>query len=226
MKLKKIMSVLLAGLVLSACDNSETKPSIITPTEETPQCNHEWGPWEVIDPSKCNEKGIEERQCYKCGETESRTIEEDLVYGHRFVDKEEKLPTYSYKGYLAHRECELCNRWYDSTGKEVDKASMQLDVAGDDLAITVNGAEKGTFTKNTVPNDFGGLDVNWTITSVELKVNDTITITKPGSVNTRYAFSGDSTLEKDKVKTAGTYDITLTSSPDGFILAFNAQNVQ
>ena len=223
MKLSKIMSVLLAGLVLSACNTEKTEPK--DNKEEPAGCNHEWGPWEVLEESKCNEKGIEERRCYKCGESDSRTIEEDLVYGHYFVDKEEKLPTYSSKGYLAHKECDRCNKWYDSNGKEVDKASMQLDEAGDDLAITVNGVEKGTFTKNTIPNNFGGLDVNWTINNVGLSVDDIITITKPGSVSTRYAFSGDSTLNKDKVKTAGTYNVTLTSSPDGFILAFSAQNV-
>ncbi len=219
MKLKKIMGVLLAGLVLSAC-NTEAKDN------KQPECNHDWYDWEVIEPATCIAKGKEEKQCKICGTTETRDLEMDTVYGHIFTNKAEKLPTYSYKGYLAHKECDLCKKWYDSTGKEVDKVSVQLDEAGDDLAITVNGTEKGTFTKNTVPNNFGGLDVNWTISSVELKANDTITITKPGSVNTRYAFSGDSTLEKDKVKTAGTYDITLTSSPDGFILAFNAQNVQ
>ena len=220
MKLSKIMSVLLAGLVLSACNTEKTEPK--ENKEQPVGCNHDWGDWEVIEQATCIAKGKEEKQCKICSATDTRDIEIDEVYGHRFVDKAEKLPTYSYKGYLAHKECDLCKKWYDSTGKEVDKASMQLDEAGDDLAITVNGIEKGTFTKNTVPNDFGGLDVNWTISSVELKVNDTITITKPGSINTRYAFSGDSTLEKDKVKTAGTYDITLTSSPDGFILAFNA----
>lgn len=224
MKLSKIMSVLLAGLVLSACNTEKTEPK--ENKEQPVGCNHDWGDWEIIESATCNEKGVKERQCNKCNETETATVDEDLVYGHIFVVKEEKLPTYSYKGYLAHKECERCNRWYDSTGKEVDKGSMQLDVAGDDLAITVNGEEKGTFTKNTVPNDFGGLDVNWTVNNIVLNVNDVITITKPDSVSTRYAFSGDTTLEKDKVKIAGIYDITLTSSPDGFILAFNSQNVQ
>ena len=97
------------------------------------------------------------------------------------------------------------------TGKDLEEALLNV-------AITVN--------KNTVPNDFGGLDVNWTVNNIVLNVNDVITITKPDSVSTRYAFSGDTTLEKDKVKIAGIYGITLTSSPDGFILAFNSQNVQ
>lgn len=221
MKLRKMTSILLISLLFSACDNSETKPSATTPNDDNTQCNHEWGPWEVLEPATCNEKGVKERQCKKCKKTDSASIEIDAVYGHRFVDKEEKLPTYSYKGYKAHIECEYCKKWYDTNGNEVDKALFQLDEAGDDLAISLNGVEKATFTKNTIPNNFGGLDVNWTANNIELKVNDVVTITKPGDVNTKYAFEGDSTLAKDIVVTEGKYDITMTSSPDGFLLTFD-----
>ena len=218
MKLKRIMSILLTGLVLSACYEKQGG---------TVRKCHEWSDPIILEEPTCVTPGKKQRVCNICGEKEEiKEIKVDMWNGHLFVTKEEKLPTYSSKGYLAHQECQRCQRWYDLNNNYVDKESYILDEAGDDLAITVNGTQKGIFTKNVVPNNSGGSDVNWTVENIELKVDDLITITKPIGVTTRYAFSGDATLEKDRVKIAGTYNVTLTSSPDGFILAFSAQNVQ
>ena len=217
MKSKKILSILLTGLLLAGCDNKDR-----TPVDPKETCDHKWSAWEVVDDATCVEKGTKTRYCMLCNKTETDDEPVDTIYGHRFVDVEEKLPSYSNKGYSAHVECDLCKNWFDDQGNKIEKSSIELDYAGDELAITVNGIEKATFTKNIIPNQNGGLDVNWTASNVELKVNDTITITNPGSVTTKYAFSGDATLNNDKVATAGTYDITLTSSPEGFLLVFSA----
>lgn len=59
-------------------------------TPESTACVHEWGEYTVIKDATCTEKGIKERQCAKCGETEK---EEIAALGHTEVADETIEPT-------------------------------------------------------------------------------------------------------------------------------------
>ena len=64
-------------------------------TPESTACVHEWGEYTVIKDATCTEKGIKERQCAKCGETEK---EEIAALGHTEVADETIEPTCTEAG--------------------------------------------------------------------------------------------------------------------------------
>lgn len=68
-------------------------------------CDHAWGEWVVTKEPTCTEKGEETRECSKCGEKETRSI--DMIphsYGEWVVTK---APTCSEKGEET-RTCSVC----------------------------------------------------------------------------------------------------------------------
>lgn len=47
-------------------------------------CQHEYGPWEVVENSTCSRKGFMVAACYSCGKERVKTIGYDLEKGHSF----------------------------------------------------------------------------------------------------------------------------------------------
>ena len=128
---------------------------------------------------------------------------------------EEILPSYYYDGTKAHYYCSECQTYFDSNKNPVTQESLVLPRASDNVAISLNGVEKGTFT-------FLEKDENhasWEYKNLIVEVNDVVTLTKPGEPTYTYKYFGGGNVDKDgKVLTAGTVDIDLTATPNGFQL--------
>ncbi|MCR5308710.1 MAG: hypothetical protein K6E21_01180 [Bacilli bacterium] len=211
MKTKRIVTLLLSSLLLVGCDKTS---EIVQP--EQSEHKHNYVETETLE-AKCTAKGIRTLKC-ECGETK---VEEIPALGHDYYLCEEVLPTYSYKGYEKHYQCTRCDLWFDMNNKEAPKSAFELEEAGDEVALSVNGVEKGKFVKTNVPNQNGGIDVVWSsVEGIELKKDDVISLNKPGSVNTKYGFFGDDKLDNKKVKADGVYNIEFISTPNGFGLTF------
>ena len=128
---------------------------------------------------------------------------------------EEILPSYYYDGTKAHYYCSECQTYFDSNKNPVTQESLVLPRASDNIAISLNGVEKGTFT-------FLEKDENhasWEYKNLIVEVNDVVTLTKPGEPTYTYKYFGGGNVDKDgEVLTAGTVDIDLTATPNGFQL--------
>ena len=211
MKTSKIVALMLSSLLLVGC---EKEPSVEDKPSET---QHEHNYVETIVDATCTKAGSKTLKC-ECGDTK---VEEIPALGHNYYLCEEVLPTYSYKGYEKHYQCTRCDLWFDMNKKEAPKSAFELEEAGDEVALSVNGVEKGKFVKTNVPNQNGGIDVVWSsVEGIELKKDDVISLNKPGSVDTKYAFFGDDKLDNKKVKADGVYNIEFISTPNGFGLTF------
>ena len=128
---------------------------------------------------------------------------------------EEVLPSWSYDGMKAHYHCSECGQYFDEDKNPVTEASLKLPRAGENLAVSVNGVQKGVFT-NTSKDDHSA---TWEFKGLTVAVGDVITLTKPGDATYRYSYFGDGNVDKDgKILTAGTVDLDLSANANGFHL--------
>lgn len=77
----------------------------------TPQCVHDWTPWDVIELPTCVEKGLKERSCDKCGKVQKRSIAVDTTEsGHHFVADvgSDRVGTCTTPGITGSQICDLC----------------------------------------------------------------------------------------------------------------------
>ena len=89
-----MLSALLLALVFTSC-------SLFEPQE----CEHVFGPWEVIREANCTEEGKRVRSCSECGETERETTE---PHGHDSVKDEAVDPTCTKAGLTEGLHCSVC----------------------------------------------------------------------------------------------------------------------
>ena len=144
--------------------------------------------------------------------TENNTVKK---CEHNFVKYDEVLPSYFYDGYVAHYKCSKCDALKDVNNQPTTSDAIKLEKAGDSIGLSVNGAQKGTFT--LIEKDDNG--ASWKIENVDVKVNDVLSINKPGDLNYKYFFFGGGNLTEDnKSKVEGTYTINLSATPNGFYL--------
>ena len=155
------------------------------------------------------------QKCTVCGET--RETARVGYGGHENATYyEEVLPSYFYDGYVAHYKCSTCGNLLTTDHKITTEDAIKLEKAGDDIGLSVNGVQKGTFTlleKN--PSE-----VSWKIENIELKVNDVLSINKPGDVSYKYSFfNGNKITQDKKSELEGTFTLNLFATPNGFNLS-------
>ena len=135
------------------------------------------------------------------------------VYGNLI---EEVLPSWSYDGMKAHYRCSECQQYFDVNKNPVTEESLKLPRAGENIAVSVNGVQKGVFTFTAKDN--GGY-ATWEYENLVVAVGDIITITKPGDATYRYSYFGSGNVDKDgKILTAGTVNLNLSANANGFHL--------
>lgn len=132
------------------------------------------------------------------------------VYGNLI---EEVLPSYFYDGKKSHYYCSECHQYFDVNKNPVTEESLKLPRSSDDVAISINSVEKGTFTLLEKSAGF----VTWEYKNLSVAVDDVITLTKPGDPTYRYQYFGNGNVDEDgKVLTAGTVNLDLSATPNGF----------
>lgn len=134
------------------------------------------------------------------------------VYGNLV---EEVLPSYFYDGMEAYYYCEGCQQYFDANKNPVTRESLVLPRSGDQVAVSVNGVQKGVFTLVVKEES----EVVWKYEQLEVAVGDIITITKPGDATYKFKYFGNGNVDKDgKVLTAGKANLDLVATPNGFHL--------
>ena len=142
------------------------------------------------------------------------------VYGD-LVD--EVLPSYFYDGKKAYYYCSECKQYFDADKNPVTEDSLILPKATDDLAISINGVEIGTFTLIDKQEN----EVNWEYKNLSVVVDDVVTLTKPGDSSYIYKYFGGGNLDQNgKVLTTGKVDIDLWATPNGFQLTMTGYKYQ
>ena len=130
---------------------------------------------------------------------------------------EEVLPSYAYDGMKAHYYCADCGQYFDTNKNPVTEESLKLPKAGESIAVSVNGVQKGVFTK--VEQEQFVTFAEWEYKGLVVAVGDVITLTKPGDSTYKYQCFGDGNVDKDgKVLTAGTVNLSLHGNANGFHL--------
>ena len=136
---------------------------------------------------------------------------------------EEVLPSYYYDGQKAHYHCAGCQQFFDVNKNPVSGEDLTLPRSGDNLAISVNGVEKGTFTLLAKNEN----EVTWEYKSLVVAVDDVVTLTKPGDPTYRYKYFGHGNVDHNgKILTAGTVNLDLTATPNGFQLEVSGYKYQ
>ena len=148
--------------------------------------------------------------------TSSSSQESSSIHVHVYGNLvEEVLPSWSYDGKKAHYRCAECGQYFDVNKNPVSEDSLKLPRAGENIAVSVNGSQKGVFT-NISKDDYSA---TWEYKNLIVVVGDIITITKPGDSTYRYSYFGDGNVDQDgKVLTAGTVDLNLSATANGFHL--------
>lgn len=146
----------------------------------------------------------------------SSSQESSSIHVHVYGDLvEEVLPSWSYDGKKAHYRCSECQQYFDVNKNPVTEESLRLPRAGENIAVSVNGVQKGVFTNVSKDNDYAV----WKYESLTVAVDDVITITKPGDATYRYSYFGNGNVDKDgKILTAGTVNLDLSANANGFHL--------
>ena len=106
MNWKKKTGILLGSIIFVAVMSFLFTFTACGKTPESTACVHEWGEYTAIKDATCTEKGIKERQCAKCGETEK---EEIAALGHTEVADEAIEPTCTATGKTAGKHCSVCH---------------------------------------------------------------------------------------------------------------------
>ena len=79
--------------------------NVVVDEVEAPECEHEWGEWEVTTPATCETAGVETRTCTKCGETETREI---AALGHNWGEWEVTTEATCEEPGVETRTCANC----------------------------------------------------------------------------------------------------------------------
>lgn len=196
-------------------DGKTQRSCIVCGEKEEPEivkAQHNFEAVETTNPS-CGEYRTK-LVCSVCGETNYQIVSTEA---HSSISKyDEVLPSYFYDGYIAHFKCNYCNALLTLDKKITTEDAIKLERAGDNIGLSVNGVQKGTFTlleKN--PSE-----VSWKIENIELKVNDVLSINKPGDVNYKYSFfNGNKITQDKKSELEGTFTLNLFATPNGFSLS-------
>ena len=106
MNWKKKTGILLGSIIFVAVMSFLFTFTACGKTPESTACVHEWGEYTAIKDATCTEKGIKERQCAKCGETEK---EEIAALGHTEVVDEAIEPTCTEAGKTEGKHCSVCH---------------------------------------------------------------------------------------------------------------------
>lgn len=138
------------------------------------------------------------------------------IHVHVYGDLvEEVLPSYFYDGKKAHYHCTECDQYFDTNKNPVTEESLKLPRSGDNVAVSVNGVQKGTFTLLEKDESHA----TWEYKNLTVAVNDIITLTKPGDSTYKYKYFGNGNVDDDgKVLTAGTVNLDLAATLNGFQL--------
>ena len=76
-------------------------------------CNHQWDDGKVIREAGCEQTGLVEYKCTKCG----NTMTEELPKSHTVVSEPDRLPSCTQKGYEDYTYCSACG--IQLSGREI-----------------------------------------------------------------------------------------------------------
>lgn len=181
---------------------------------------HSWGEGVVTTEPGCETKGVRTFTC-SCGETRT---EEIASLGHDYGSLVEGyLPSYFYDGSQSYYKCSRCKQYFDSSKQATTEAALKLEKAGDSIAISVNGVQKGLFSQTLKEENV----VTWTYSELEVATDDVLSLTKPGDTSYKYQFFNNGNIDQDgKIIAGGKVVLNLTATLNGFVLDVSGYKYQ
>ena len=181
---------------------------------------HSWSEGVVTTEPGCETKGVRTFTC-SCGETRT---EEIASLGHDYGSLVEGyLPSYFYDGSQSYYKCSRCKQYFDSSKQATTEAALKLEKAGDSVAISVNGVQKGLFTQTLKEENV----VTWTYSELEVATDDVLSLTKPGDTSYKYQFFNNGNIDQDgKIISGGKVVLNLTATLNGFVLDVSGYKYQ
>lgn len=221
--MKNFQNILIGMAIISmsivGCSNSSSESPVDSSTGHVHHAGE--AVQENVVAATCEESGSYDlvTYCTECQEEISREHKTTDALGHDYTSLyEEVLPSYSYDGYLAHYECNRCHKVFDENKHEVTSESIVLPKAGDNIALSLNGIEKGVFT--LVEKDEN--EALFNLNNIVVEEGDVVALSKPNDPTYLYSFFGNGNIDEDnKIYTAGTVDFTLGANANGFHLSIS-----
>ena len=210
---------------MAPSSSSEAKSSSGQTQNSSSQVNsssvheHLFTPTAPIEPT-CTTKGSQTYVC-SCGATTTKEID---ALGHDYGNMVNGyLPSYYFDGMQDYYKCSRCKQYFDANKKETTESALKIEKASDNVAVSVNGEQKGVFTLLNKDENA----VTWEYKNLTVAVNDVISLTKPGDATYKYQYFGDGNIDQDgKVLTAGAVNLNLVATPNGFQLAVSGYKYQ
>ena len=104
-------------------------------TVENSALGHEWGEWSVTTPATCTTAGVETRECGRCHDTETRSIE---ALGHAYGEPAWTWVGNDANGYTSATATFTCGNNSDHTETVTDS---QIEVVTVEATATQNGSK-------------------------------------------------------------------------------------
>ena len=149
------------GLQVRYCDVCGFSEEQVIPTND----EHDWSEWAPADenPPTCTENGTEERECYRCGEVETRSAE---AYGHSTYLVAAKEPTCIYDGNIEYYKCSRCGSYYEDEAatKQLSEEDITIPATGHTYSTAWSKDEyahwhAATCEHTTLKSDYGQHDM-------------------------------------------------------------------
>ena len=149
------------GLQVRYCDVCGFSEEQVIPTND----EHDWSEWEPADenPPTCTENGTEERECYRCGDTETRTVE---AYGHSTHLLSAQEPSCLYDGHIEYYYCSRCEGCFadEEATQPLSEEEITIPATGHTYSKTWSNNETGhwhaaTCEHTTVTSDYAPHDM-------------------------------------------------------------------
>ncbi len=86
---------------------------------------HKWNDGEITQSPTCTEKGVKTFTCTECDATRTEDVEAD---GHDYGEWKEEVPAICNKtGTLAHYECSVCHKYFDTDKTEIADITIEIE---------------------------------------------------------------------------------------------------
>lgn len=103
-------------------------------TDNTDECEHEWGEAVVVKEPTYTEAGENEYTCIKCGETKTEEIAKLVCSEHDWEVKDSKEPTYTEAGY-EDKVCKICG---EEVKEDLGKKALPVDASEKTVSAATN----------------------------------------------------------------------------------------
>ena len=187
---------------------------------EKAACIHSLDRWIITEEATCIKEGVQSRKCMLCGEL---VISKNYLADHEYGTLiSEVSPTLFESGAIAHYECSVCGKLFDSDKVEVSSvATSRLEP---NISICLDGVAVGVFTVDSATDS----QISLSIADLEVTEGQTVSCCSTDNPDTVYEYTviekqlsslgtivGNIDPTSHKVRTTSVSSLSLTIEKSG-----------